>query len=307
MSSISNSSLFLFVLSLSALIIALSDASSTGFLSDRGHRLEDMYVEDCEQDQSPHGFYGAFFQPCEFSFYMNGDNEVRKASDWNSCTLASSILVGQPTAVHWIFELQKHIDRDDWDELSSQDIPDFDELMLWPDQCVGVSARCYALESYPSSSVTSNKTSSVDIESSFKVLEALGRLLPDGIPAGATHVQVDCRADAMELSRVAFAVASGLEKSIPVTAAWISFLILLLVLGMSFCCCGCFRLCGAHRRSTGQNYLSYHVIPGSAVADDDYVTSLAQSETANQPIPHRRTMVELSKRFSGPKYQSICE
>jgi len=135
-------------------------------------------------------------------------------------------LVSHPYPVHWLFRLEEHIKRDDWDELSSDDIPDFDELMLWPDQCVGVMPRCYEL----------GTAETID--------ETLEKLFPNGtIPSEASHVRVDCRVDAMQLSQLAFSFASGAEKSLPTIIAWILTVILAFLVAVLFCCYGCCRLC----------------------------------------------------------------
>ncbi len=188
------------------------------------------------------------------------------------------------------------MDKDDWDDLSSEDIPDYDKLMLWPDQCVGVAPRCYAMQA---SNPASNSTTD-------KLLETLRRLFPDGIPAEATHVQVDCRVDGMELSRVAYSLAGGAEKSIPVIAAWMITVVLLFVLGMSYCCFGCVTLC-FRPQSRGKNYQAYYAIPDIASVQDDFMPSrLVGPNTQQKHVPKRIKMVELAESTRGTSsYMSV--
>lgn len=278
-----------------ASFMTFTDALSNTFLSDRVSQFETLYIKDCTEDRSPHGFYGAFFQPCEFSFYRKAGNEEKPSSNETVCTSSSSTLVGQPTPVHWLFKLQDHIEKDDWDDLSTDDIPDFDELMLWPDQCVGVTPRCYALQA---PSPASNSTTD-------KLLETLRRLFPHEIPSEATHVQVDCRVDSMELSRVAYSLAGGAESSLPFIAAWMATLILLFVLGMSYCCFGCLALCFRHQ-TKGKNHRAYYAIPDIAIAGDDYITSaLVDTKTQPKQGRNRTKMVELAESARGTSYLSI--
>jgi len=139
----------------------------------------------------------------------------------------SSELISKPVPVHWFFNVTEHFTEDDWDELSSDDLPkSAEELMLWPDQCVGVGPRCYSIED--------------------KAIEdTLFRLFADGdkIPAGATHVQVDCRGDAVALSRLAYAFADGFEKSTPTIIAWLVTVLTFGFVAMLGCVYGCFRIC----------------------------------------------------------------
>jgi hypothetical protein len=214
-------------------------------LSEGVHELEQTYIADCQADNTLHGFYGAFLQPCEFSFYESLSNED---SQGDACSNDISKLVGQPIPVHWFFKLSEHIEKDDWDSLSSDDMPDFDDLMLWPDQCVGVAPRCYQLGK------------------DEIITDTLNGLFPDGTPEEATHVRVDCRADAMELSRVAYGFASGAEKSLPTIVAWMVTVLVLFLVAMSFCCYGCLRLCFCSTRN--EDYHSYDMVPGTLVDEE---------------------------------------
>ena len=254
-----------------SLLISAQESIAIDSLSDGVLELEKMFIEDCTVDQSRYGFYGAFFQPCEFSFFQSSlsDTAYYDHGENDSCSAERSTRVGKREPVNWVFKLSERIDKDDWGSLSSDDIPDFDELMLWPDQCVAVTPRCYKLRA------------NEDID------DALSKLFPaigdgsGGIPMEATHVRVDCRTDAMELSRVAYSFASGAEKSIPTLLVWITTVLLLFVAAMSLCCCGCFSVCVSMcRRSNldiGRDCMkkccsdrvdSYQVIPASAVIDD---------------------------------------
>mmetsp|Transcript_22191 Transcript_22191/g.36733 ORF Transcript_22191/g.36733 Transcript_22191/m.36733 type:complete len:260 (+) Transcript_22191:56-835(+) len=196
---------------------------STGmeFASKKAHELEKLFVEDCEDDTKPHGFYGAFLQPCEFTFVKNeGITDQTK----NPCTDAMSDPVGKPVPMHWFFNLTEHFDKDDWDNTSSDDFPDADELMLWPDQCVGVDSRCYSLD---------------EMDSNMK--DVLSRIF-DEVPQGATHVQVDCRGDAVQLSRVVYAFADRFEKGTPTIMAWMVTVVLVFAASTMWCCYGCCSL-----------------------------------------------------------------
>lgn len=183
--------------------------------------LEKFYVGDCKADKTPHGFYGAFLQPCEFSFYK----AESVAEDIGACQDMSSELVGTPIPVHWFFNVTEHMTKDDWDKISSDDLPSAEELMLWPDQCVGVGPRCYTVDN--------------------EAIEAtLFRLFADGekIPAEATHVQVDCRGDALALSRLTYAFADGFAKSTPTIVAWIITVLVFGFVATIGCVYGCFRV-----------------------------------------------------------------
>ena len=140
---------------------------------------------------------------------------------------------------------------------SFDDVPDFDDLMLWPDQCVGVAPRCYQLGK------------------DEDITDTLGGLFPDGIPEEATHVRVDCRVDAMELSRLAYSFASGAEKSIPTIVAWMVTVLALFLVAMSFCCYGCLRLCFCSTSNkfnpAPQRYKadpSYQMVPATMVGEE---------------------------------------
>jgi hypothetical protein len=224
--------------------------------SDGVGQLEEMFIDDCTADITPHGFYGAFLQPCEFAFFENTVAGSYQQDD--ACSSEDSTLVAKPTPVHWFFKLAEHIDKDDWDSLSSDDLPDFDELMLWPDQCVAVASRCYKLGENEG------------------MTDTLSRLFPDGIPVSASHVRVDCRADAMELSRVVYSVASGAEKSMPTIVAWMVTVVLLFLAAISLCCYGCFRLCCCPPKRPQPNnpyqIVSAHGVdeaPTATYSDDD--------------------------------------
>lgn len=210
---------------------------STAFLEEKTHELEKMYIEDCQKDVTPHGFYGAMLEPCEFAFFQG--------SDYDTCNTGR--LLETPRPVHWLFKLQEHIDKDDWDNMSSDDVPDFDELMLWPDQCVGVSPRCYQL----------GTENSID--------ETLSKLFPEGIPANATHVRVDCRADAMELSRIVYSFSSGLEKSLPAIIACIVAVVFLAIVALACCLYGCCRLCNT---ALTKKYDSYQAVPATYIGEE---------------------------------------
>lgn len=219
-------------------------ASDISSLQEGLGKLEEMYIQDCQDDPSPHGYYGAFLQPCDFSFFHFSTGKG------SSSGCETGNLVGTRKPINWLFDLQKHIDEDDWDELSSDDIPDWDNLMLWPDQCVGVEPRCYAF----------NDISHRTANNGTDMMAVLQGLFPDEIPDGATHVQVDCRVDAMELSRVAYSVASGVEKGLGFAIAVFLFVILLFVVGMSFCCYGCFRVCFPKEESREKRVPIYHAV-----------------------------------------------
>ena len=93
--------------------------------------------------------------------------------------------------------------------------------MLWPDQCVGVTPRCYSINE-------------------AAVQESLHDLF-DEIPEGATHVQVNCQADALVLSRVVYAFADGLEKSTPTIILWVITIFLFTIMSLAWCGYACFR------------------------------------------------------------------
>jgi hypothetical protein len=253
-----------------------SCGSSQSRLQNGLSQLEQIYVQDCQDDLSPHGYYGAFFQPCEFSFFKSADHTTTTAAASKDNLCSPDLIVGTNKPVHWLFKLQEHINKVDWDELTSKDIPDWDDLMLWPDQCVGVAPRCYSIRDDDMASVP--RTSSTDIK------KALQSLLPDEIPDEATHVQVDCRSDAMELSRVAFSVGSGLQKGLAFLIAMILLVFLLIMVALSFCCCACFRICFPPRQAREAIVPIYHVVPAETEHVNDGVSkSLLTNEGLQFP------------------------
>jgi hypothetical protein len=192
--------------------------AAANFAIERVNALETLFVEDCQVNTEPHGFYGAFLQPCEFAFYQEIDPGT-------GCD--GGILLEKPVPVHWFFNYTEKYDGKQWEDMSSDDYAQIqDKLMLWPDQCVGVTARCYPVHS---------------------VEAILTRLLQDKIPVGATHVQVDCRGDATALSRVIYTAAEGFEKSLPTLIAWMVTVILLFVASTMWCVYGCVYLCKGPR------------------------------------------------------------
>jgi hypothetical protein len=255
---IMNTSLRVFLL----FLLSHGSAASTCSLTKGISKLETQYIEDCEKDLSPHGYYAAFFQPCEFSFYKK--NKIEGVAT-NICSSESSVLLGSPKPVNWVFELKKHFDVDDWDSLDSQDIPDYDDLMLWPDQCVGVGPRCYSLES------------SGEDGGSFS--DILGRLFPDGIPNGSTHVQVDCASDAREISILAYNLASGLEKNVGYIVVGLAALCITVTVSLSLCCYGCFRLWFPRSIEKDQKYFpAYYAVPAEVHVDKIYPTTALLEE-----------------------------
>jgi len=174
------------------------------------NKLVDAYMADCQAHTEPHGFYGAFLQPCTFDFYQDG---------------CDGTPVGSPVPMHWYWNVTKDMDSDDW---SSDSFDSFDEiadkLMLWPDQCVGVASRCYGVNDE-------------------EVADKLQQLFPDGIPIEATHVQVDCTNDAMQLSNLVYAAADGFEKSTPTLIMWFLTLVVFAFVSTLACCYGCCLLC----------------------------------------------------------------
>jgi hypothetical protein len=232
-------------------------------LSDGVGQLEEMFIDDCTSDITPHGFYGAFLQPCEFAFFESAATGSYQQDD--ACSSEDSTLVAKPTPVHWFFKLAEHIDKDDWDSLSSDDLSDFDELMLWPDQCVAVASRCYKLGE------------------NEEMTDTLSRLFPDGTPVSASHVRVDCRADAMELSRAVYSFASGAEKSMPTIVAWMVTVVLLFLAAISLCCYGCFRLCCCSRKTPQANN-SYQIVPAHVVDEAPSATYSDDDDLKNHKV-----------------------
>jgi hypothetical protein len=227
-------------------LTALFPPSATGeerhFATHSVHELEQAYVHDCTfVDTTPHGYYGAFLQPCEFQFRQQTIKDYGSSVDvGDPCSDEVSTLVSTPVPMHWFFNTTFFIiDQDDgssWDKtmMMSRD----EEILLWPDQCVGVTPRCYA----------------VDNEA---IHETLTRIFSKNhgpiIPEGATHVRVDCRGDAVALTRVVYAMAEGLEKSVVMLIAWLVTAMLLSLMLGTCCLCACLRLCcfaGAHPRTT---------------------------------------------------------
>jgi len=74
----------------------------------------------------------------------------------------------------------------------------------------------------------------------------------NSIPEGATHVQVNCQADAWMLSRTVYAFADGFHKSMPTIIAWITTVVLLTTAAIAGSIYGCVRLC--HRGSNHRQY-----------------------------------------------------
>mgnify|MGYP005846242595 CR=1 FL=1 len=198
-------------------------------------------MDDCHENSSPHGFYGAFLQPCEFQFRQS-TAAGRTGDDPDACSDDVSTLLAKPVPMHWFFNLTDHFDKDDWDKMSSDDVPSAEELMLWPDQCVGAAPRCYSIE-----------FSNADIK------DTLAKLFPDDIPEDATHVRVDCRGDAAALSRVVYSLAGGLEKSSATIFAWMVTVVLLSLVAILWCLYGCARLCCyAGGKYNNKKYHAYH-------------------------------------------------
>ncbi|CAB9520136.1 expressed unknown protein [Seminavis robusta] len=214
----------------------LAVSSVDGFNMDAGvfanktvHQLEQMYIDDCAVDTSPHGYYGAFLQPCEFQFRQSN---VAEFDDKDACSDKTSTLVAKPIPMNWFFN-STFLDEDGW---SSDDFPSGEDLLLWPDQCVGVTPRCY----------------SVNDEA---IHETLTRIFSSGgIPEDATHVRVDCRSDAMALSRAIDAFADNidkldfdLERVATIVVAWLVTVFLVALVLAMWCMYACLRLCSCFR------------------------------------------------------------
>ncbi|KAL3922644.1 MAG: hypothetical protein SGILL_002097, partial [Bacillariaceae sp.] len=218
-------------------------------------QLEQLYIDDCQDDLTPHGYYGAFFQPCEYAFYDG------------VCSADSSRQIGNPKPnLHWLFQLQDHVNKNDWDDLNSNEIPRIEDLVLWPDQCVGVVPRCYSFAE----------------ENSSKVMDTLRTLFPEGLPDAATHVQVDCRSDALELSRAVFSFTTGVEDGIRYVVGMVSVILLLHIVAISFCCFGCFRWCFRRQVSELKAVPAYQAVPAGngEVGMGTVTTGLDQEEGA---------------------------
>lgn len=197
-------------------------ASAMEFATKGTHELEKLFVEDCQVDNTPHGFYGAFLLPCTFEFRQA--NVLSDSED--SCSDEASTLVSKPTPMHWFFNLTEHFDKDDWDKMSRDDFPSAEELMLWPDQCVGAVPRCYAIA-----------------DSNVAIKDTLSKLFPDGLPEGATHVRVDCTGDAVELSRLVHSFADIFDKSVPTLIALMATVLVFSIVLAMWCIYACLRLC----------------------------------------------------------------
>jgi hypothetical protein len=238
-----------------AVQVLIASTAAMDFATDGAHKLENAYIEDCRADQTPHGYYGAFLQPCEFTFRQQFD-KLYYAGPEDSCSDEVSRVVGKPVPMNWFFNLTEHFDKGDWDEMSSDDLPEIaDTLMLWPDQCVGVTPRCYSIHD------------PVIHETLFKLFNKDGEMM-SRIPDGATHIQVNCQSDAMELSRLVYGFADGFEKSMPTIIAWLTTVILFSLVATLYCCYGCFRLCRGPPRAAmaAPAVVHGHYVP---VSDDD--------------------------------------
>jgi hypothetical protein len=181
-----------------------------------------------EQQLFHYRHYGAFLQPHEFTFRQVDQERfipfLHEDGHQDMCSDKARVVVGKPIPMNWFFNLTEHFDKDNWDDMSSDDLPEIaDKLMLWPDQCVGVTPRCYSVQD-------------------TAIRETLFKHFND-IPEGATHVQVNCQSDAMELSRLVYSFADGFEKSMPTIIAWMTTVILFSLVASLWCCYGCFRLC----------------------------------------------------------------
>jgi hypothetical protein len=239
------------------------------FATDGAHQLEEMYIEDCKSNTRPHGYYAAFLQACEFSFYRSSDehNSVPTVHR-DVCMDPSSTLVGQPKPMNWFFNMTDEFQKqwsssDDSSSSDSWDDKDWEEiaqkLLFWPDQCVGVVPRCYT------------------IGEDARILEVLHRIIDD-IPDTATHVQVNCQADAMELSRVVYAFADGFERSAPYIIAWFITVCLFAIVALAWCSYACFRLChGPPRRE-------YHAVSATPVPEFAYASFKECKEDERKPL-----------------------
>jgi hypothetical protein len=214
---------------LSFALLALPASFAMDFATESAHKLEETYIADCQSDTSPHGYYGAFLQPCEFTFRQVDDSHmILNNNAQDICSDDQSKAVGSPVPMNWSLNLTEHFDKHDWDDMSwddmsSDDLPEIiDKLLLWPDQCVGVTPRCYSIND-------------------AAIRETLSKLFKE-IPEGATHVQVNCQSDAMALSRVVYSLADGFEKSMPTIIAWMVTVILFSLVATLWCFYGCFRL-----------------------------------------------------------------
>jgi hypothetical protein len=257
-----------FLCYLSFALLALPASFAMDFATDSAHKLEETYIADCQSDTSPHGYYGAFLQPCEFTFRQVDDSHMilnDNAQDYYMCSDDQSKVVGSPIPMNWSLNLTEHFDKNDWDDMSwddmsSDDLPEImDKLLLWPDQCVGVTPRCYSVND-------------------AAIRDTLSKLFTE-IPEGATHVQVNCQSDAMALSRVVYAVADGFEKSMPTIIAWMTTVILFSLVATLWCFYGCFRLvyhCNSSNR--GNNTPSIVVAARAHPVNNKGVYTLVEDE-----------------------------
>jgi len=229
-----------------ALLLAASPIFATGFTTGVTHELELRMIEDCLDNAEPHGFYGAFFQRCEFTFrksktdatlqvptsIMMPDGVVsgvpalmgQHGGSSNACSDERSTVVGRPEPTNWVVDLKDS--SDSWDSFSSDDLPDVEEiadkLMLFPDMCLAVSPRCHPVD--------------------HPMLQDRLPLYFDEIPAGSTHVEVNCQGDAMELSRFVHDAADDFEKSTPTIIVWMVAVVLFSLVMSLWACHGCVRV-----------------------------------------------------------------
>eukprot|EP00543_Licmophora_paradoxa_P002727 CAMPEP_0202443990 /NCGR_PEP_ID=MMETSP1360-20130828/3158_1 /ASSEMBLY_ACC=CAM_ASM_000848 /TAXON_ID=515479 /ORGANISM="Licmophora paradoxa, Strain CCMP2313" /LENGTH=264 /DNA_ID=CAMNT_0049059853 /DNA_START=45 /DNA_END=839 /DNA_ORIENTATION=+ len=230
-------------LSFISTIFAITEASSldgklTRFVGD----LEKSYIQSCERnsDEVP-GFYGAFLEPCEFAFFQSS---VDGASSSDPCG-KTSVPVDTPVPMHWVLNLTQHFKNQDWDssfdwnQMSSDDLPNADDLMLWPDRCVGVAPRCYPI-----------------VDGSNEAIHATLSKLFDEIPMEATHVRVDCRADGLAISRTVYAVAEGLEIAGPTLTLWALTLFVVFFSSLFLCFATCLYCCCGRRKVGVSSYVA---------------------------------------------------
>ena len=219
-----------------ALVLAIASLPSPAMSMmspfEAAQMLEKAYVNDCIADLSPHGYYGAFLQPCEFTFWQAEESHFDlQEGGQDVCSDDIGNVVAKPVPIHWFFNFTDHFRDKDWDDMSSDDFDEVaDNLMLWPDQCVGVQPRCYSVQD-PA------------------IRDTLTNLFDNKLPTDATHIKVDCRNDAMELSRAVYSFAHSFEKSLPTLILWALTVVLLSLVAFLWCCYACFRLCVGRRQS----------------------------------------------------------
>jgi hypothetical protein len=213
---------FPFVVALLQMAATTPAAAEMEFATKGTHQLEKLFVENCQDDNTPHGFYGAFFLPCTFEFRQA---DILSVSE-DHCSEEASTLVSKPVPMHWFFNLTEHFDKDDWDSMSQDDIPSAEELMFWPDQCVGAVPRCYAIA-----------------DSNVAIKDTLAKLFPDGLPEEATHVRVDCTGDAVELSRLVYSFANVFDKNARTIMALMATVLLFSIVLAMWCIYACLHLC----------------------------------------------------------------